>query len=89
MMSPTAGMLEGDRVHGEVAVEKDAKLILSNPTALRIHKMDRHEASWDQQIRIANGRFSNPIRNGQSPKLKADSDKRLAWSSVRAPDYFL
>ena len=57
MMSPTAGMLEGDRVLIDAELEEDAHLVLSNPTALRIHKMSLNEAQWDQEIRIAPGAF--------------------------------
>lgn len=71
MMSPTAGMLEGDRVQIDVELEKGAQLILSNPTALRIHKMDRHEAQWDQQFRIADGAFLESHPEWTIPQAKS------------------
>ena len=61
-MSPTAGLLEGDHVDIDVSVERNAALILSNPTALRIHKMGKGKAIWNQHIRVAENAFleNNP-----------------------------
>ncbi len=52
VMSPTAGLLEGDRVEVEVSGQAKARLVLSNPTALRIHKMDTVKAAWSQSFRV-------------------------------------
>ncbi len=63
VMSPTAGMLAGDQVTMDVEVGPGAALALSNPSSLRIHKMDQAErAHWDQRFRIASEGFleSNP-----------------------------
>lgn len=56
-MSPTAGMLEGDQVELGISVESSAKLVLSNPTALRIHKMNTGKAVWTQFFKIASHGF--------------------------------
>lgn len=50
-------MLEGDQVELDVSVESDASLVLSNPTALRIHKMNTGKAIWKQTFSISNGGF--------------------------------
>lgn len=63
MMSPTAGMLEGDHVAIDVQVNSGATLIISNPASLRIHKMSTNgEATWTQRFRIKENAFleSNP-----------------------------
>lgn len=57
VMSPTAGLLEGDQVDLDVVVETGAKLVLSNPTALRVHKMDTGKATWTQRIRVVDDAF--------------------------------
>jgi len=71
-MCPTAGMLAGDSVDLEIRIEENASLTLSNPSSLRIHKMDPDsEASWTQKFRVASGGFleNNPewlILQGES-----------------------
>lgn len=72
LMCPTAGMLGGDQVEIEVAVERGASLTLSNPSSLRIHKMDgNQDAHWSQNFTVKEDGFleSNPewlILQGQS-----------------------
>ncbi len=72
LMCPTAGMLAGDSATLEVRVENGASLTLSNPSSLRIHKMDSEsEATWDQTFTIEPGAFleNNPewlILQGES-----------------------
>ncbi|MDQ8201635.1 urease accessory protein UreD [Pelagicoccus sp. SDUM812003] len=53
LMCPTAGMLGGDEVELDVRVDEGAALVLSNPSSLRIHKMDAQEgAQWQQRFRV-------------------------------------
>ncbi|MBK1880142.1 urease accessory protein UreD [Pelagicoccus mobilis] len=72
LMCPTAGMLAGDSVDLEIEIEEDACLTLSNPSSMRIHKMDpESEATWTQTFHVAKGGFleSNPewlILQGES-----------------------
>lgn len=72
VMSPTAGMLEGDEVDIDARVEEGATLTLSNPAALRIHKMGAEgQATWRQRFAVAPNAFleSNPewlIPQGES-----------------------
>ncbi|MDQ8186128.1 urease accessory protein UreD [Pelagicoccus sp. SDUM812002] len=72
LMCPTAGMLAGDSAELEVKVETGASLTLSNPSSLRIHKMDpKSEASWTQSFTVAKKAFleNNPewlILQGES-----------------------
>ena len=55
VMSPTAGLLEGDEVDVNISVGQKASLIISSPTALRIHKMNKGNATWNQHFSVANG----------------------------------
>ncbi len=57
VMSPTAGMLEGDRVEMDISIESKANLVVSNPTALRIHKMNTGKAVWKQVFNVARQGF--------------------------------
>ena len=58
LMSPTAGMLEGDEVELQVTIKPKASLTLSNPTALRIHKMSGPgEARWEQSFTLEENAF--------------------------------
>ncbi len=72
LMCPTAGMLAGDRVELKIAVKKGASLTLSNPSSLRIHKMDPDsEANWNQSFQVEKDGFleNNPewlILQGES-----------------------
>ncbi len=72
LMCPTAGMLGGDKVELEVSVGPGASLTLSNPSSLRIHKMDAgSEANWNQSFRVSRDAFleNNPewlILQGES-----------------------
>lgn len=72
LMCPTAGMLANDSVDLEIKIKQDASLTLSNPSSLRIHKMDLDsEATWTQRFKIAPRAFleNNPewiILQGES-----------------------
>lgn len=63
LMTPTAGMLGDDSVDVDVVVENSAALVLSNPSALRVHKMAvGQRASWRQRFTVHEDGFleSNP-----------------------------
>lgn len=71
-MCPTAGLLGNDNVELEATVRTGAALTLSNPSSLRIHKMDPTEDStWTQRFQIEEKGFleNNPewlILQGES-----------------------
>ncbi len=51
-------MLGGDQVELDVEIESGAALTLSNPSSLRIHKMDLDEDSlWDQTFKVDSEAF--------------------------------
>lgn len=72
LMCPTAGMLAGDSAKLEIRVGNEASLTLSNPSSLRIHKMDSDsEATWYQSFTVEQDAFleNNPewlILQGES-----------------------
>lgn len=94
-MSPTAGMLEGDQVELDVSVQQNASLVLSNPTALRIHKMDTGKAVWKQFFRIARRGFLEthpewiiPQANSrfeQRTRIDLEPEGRLFFIEALAP----
>ena len=94
-MSPTAGMLEGDKVELDISVEPSAKLVLSNPTALRIHKMDTGKAVWEQTFNIACNGFleTHPewiipqahSRFEQRTRINIEAGGRLLFVEALAP----
>ena len=58
LVSPTAGLLEGDRVHCEVEVETGANLLISAPAATRVHTMQGgSNAMLHQKFTIRDGAF--------------------------------
>jgi len=95
VMSPTAGMLEGDRVEMNISVESNANLVVSNPTALRIHKMSTGKAVWKQVFRVASEGFleTHPewitpqaqSRFEQHSRIEIDTNGRLFFIEALAP----
>ena len=55
VVSPTAGLFAGDRVCARVQVEAGAKLLLTTPSAQRVHRMPEGFASMTQELRVAAG----------------------------------
>jgi urease accessory protein len=94
-MSPTAGLLEGDHVELDVIVESESTIALSNPTALRIHKMGTGKATWDQTFRIAKDAFleTHPewlipqahSRFEQRTRIELEKDAQLFFIETLAP----
>ncbi|EDY83368.1 urease accessory protein UreD [Verrucomicrobiia bacterium DG1235] len=63
LMCPTAGMLAGDSVDLSIRTKSEAAITVSNPSSLRIHKMDSNEeANWNQRFTIEANAFleNNP-----------------------------
>ncbi len=55
MASPTPGLLSGDRVKMNITVENGARLLLTAPSASRIHTMPEGHAEWRQEFHVATG----------------------------------
>lgn len=55
VVNPTAGILAGDRLESEIAVDAGAALLATTPSASRIFKMNRGEAESRQHFAVAAG----------------------------------
>lgn len=55
IVNPTAGLLAGDRVQYDVAVENGARVLLTAPSASRAHRIVEGDARVSQEFRIASG----------------------------------
>jgi urease accessory protein len=57
VVNPTAGLLAGDRIRYDVQVESGARLLLTAPSANRLHQMRDGHAEVRQEFRVAAGGF--------------------------------
>jgi urease accessory protein len=57
VVNPTAGLFAGDHVTSEVRVENGARLLLTSPSATRVHRMESGEARCEQTFSVAAGGF--------------------------------
>jgi len=55
VVNPTAGLLAGDRVRYDVAVECGARVLLTAPSASRAHRIVEGDARLVQEFRVASG----------------------------------
>lgn len=55
IVNPTAGLLAGDRVDYDVAVESGARVLLTAPSASRAHRIVDGDARVTQEFRVASG----------------------------------
>lgn len=52
VVNPTAGILAGDRLESEIAVEKGAALLVTTPSASRVFQMEKERASAESRQRF-------------------------------------
>ena len=55
MINPTAGLLEGDRLRLDVRVETGARLLLTSPSANRVHQMTIGHAEVTGRFQVSAG----------------------------------
>jgi urease accessory protein len=55
VVNPTAGILAGDRLEAEIAVERGAALLVTTPSASRVFKMTAGTAECRQRFSVAEG----------------------------------
>ena len=55
IVNPTAGVFAGDALRSRVVVESGARLLLTTPSANRIHAMPSGRATLDQHFTVADG----------------------------------
>jgi urease accessory protein len=55
VVNPTAGILEGDSLESDIAVEQGAALLVTTPSASRVFKMRDGSAACRQHFKVAKG----------------------------------
>ena len=55
VVNPTAGLLDGDRLRIDVRVERGARVLLTTPSANRVHTMRAGHAEVSQSLRVEAG----------------------------------
>ena len=95
MANPTAGMLDGDRLRVDVAVERGARLLLTSPSANRIHTMRSGCAEATGRFRVAAGSSLDwcpeivipqfRARYRQQTTLEVETDGELLFFECIAP----
>jgi urease accessory protein len=95
LASPTPGLFAGDRVDVRVTVERGARLLLTAPSASRIHTMGEGHAELLQHFRVASGacldvwpEYLIPqagARYRQRTRIEIEPGGTLLWTETIAP----
>ncbi len=95
LASPTPGLLAGDRLDMRVEIETGARLLLTTPSASRIHAMKAGRAEVNQEFFVAAGAMLDwwpeylipqaGSRYRQRSVLRVASGGSLLWSESVAP----
>jgi urease accessory protein len=95
LASPTPGLLAGDRVEVRVEVAAGARLLLTAPSANRIHTMAEGYAELTQHLRVAAGGWLEVFpeylipqagaRYRQHTRIEVEPGGHLLWSESIAP----
>ena len=95
LASPSPGLLEGDRVNVRVEVEKEARLLLTAPSANRIHAMSNGHAELNQEFAVAAGAWLDVwpeylipqagARYRQRTRIHVANGGTLLWTETIAP----
>lgn len=95
LASPTPGLLAGDRVEVRVALERGAHLLLTAPSASRIHTMSEGHAELAQSFQIAAGacldvwpEYLIPqagARYRQRTRIELEAGATMLWTETIAP----
>ena len=95
LASPTPGFFAGDRVSVRVEVEKGARLLLTTPSANRIHTMTEGYAELRQEFQVATGGWLDVwpeylipqarSRYHQHTKIQLAPGASLLWTETLAP----
>lgn len=94
-VNSTAGIFAGDRIAIEVGVEKGARLLLTSPSATRVHAISDGEARLEQKIFVATGGFLELLpelfiphrgaRYTQKTSIEIEEGARLLFFETLAP----
>jgi len=95
LASPTPGLLSGDRVKVNVEVATGARLLLTAPSASRLHAMDSGHAELTQEFTVARGACLDVFpeylipqrgtRYRQRTRISVGQDGALLWCESIAP----
>jgi len=95
LASPTPGMLGGDRVKANVEVATGARLVLTTPSASRLHTMDVGHAELVQEFTVARGACldffpeylipQRGTRYRQRTRISVEPGGTLLWCESIAP----
>lgn len=95
IVNPTAGLLAGDRLTIDVAVESAASLLLTMPSATRAHCTGDHFAAVTQEFRVMRGGWlewwpelfipQRGARYRQTTKLIVEEEGELLFTECIAP----
>ncbi len=95
LASPSPGLLAGDCVEYDVRVEQGARLLLTSPSASRIHAMSEGSATLRQQFRVQAGGLLSiwpeylipqaGSRYFQKTQIELECGAGLLWSESIAP----
>jgi urease accessory protein len=93
--NPTAGVFAGDTLASRVEVETGARLLLTTPSANRIHAMPSGRATVSQSFSVANGAWLEVMpelfipqancRYGQRTAIDVASDGEMFFVETLAP----
>ncbi|HWA85954.1 MAG TPA: urease accessory protein UreD [Opitutus sp.] len=95
VVNPTAGILAGDRLEAEIAVERGAALLVTTPSASRIFQMKDGAAECSQAFRVAAGGWLEVLpeplvphrgcRYRQSTRVDAEAGAELIFCDLLTP----
>ena len=95
LASPTPGLLSGDRVKMNVSVGRDARLLLTTPSASRLHTMNGGHAELVQEFTVERGACLNffpeylipqrGTRYRQQTRISVEPGGTLLWCESIAP----
>ncbi len=95
LTSPTAGLLEGDKLEVDVSVDPGAKVALISPAACRVHTMNQQSAIIEQSYKVGSGALldvwpaplilQKDARLEQTTRVEVAGDSVLLFCEVISP----
>ena len=86
LTSPTAGLLEGDKLEVDVSVDPGAKVALISPAACRVHTMNQGSAIIEQSYKVGSGALLDvwpaPLILQKDARLEQTTRVEVAGDSV-------
>ncbi len=73
LLNPTGGVLQGDRLLTEIKVEKDARALITTPSANKLYKMEDDHAEILNEIHVEEGGVLEFIPEYNIPYAKSST----------------